>query len=137
MTRDAELSTIGHVLARHGGVRFALVFGSTARGTAGAESDIDVAVAVDSGTDLIQLSADLTQAVVREVEIVDLTEAGVPLLEEVLQDGVVVYERRPHVAASWRGRVLSDLEVDRPWYARMRDAWLRRVAERGLIDGQS
>ncbi len=137
MSREAELSTIGHVLARHGGVRFALVFGSTARETARTDSDIDVAVAVDAGTNLIQLSTDLTHAVGREVEIVDLSGAGVPLLEEVLQDGVVVYERQSHAAASWRGRVLSDLEVDRPWYARMRDAWLRRVAERGLIDGQS
>jgi predicted nucleotidyltransferase len=125
-----------HVLAATSGVRFAMVFGSTARESAGSESDLDIAVDLDAATDLAQLSANLAQVAGREVDIVDLRDAGVPLLEELLRDGVVLYERRPHVAASWRAHVLSDLEVDRGWYARMRDAWLKKVAERGLGDGQ-
>ena len=113
----------------------ALLFGSVARDTAGQKSDVDVAVD-EAGADLPQLSAELTQAVGREVQIVTLGDAGVPLLEEILRDGIVVYERTPHAAASWRSHTIADLEIDRPWYARMRDAWLRRVAERGLGDGQ-
>ena len=134
---DETPAALKRALARHTGVRFALLFGSVARGTAGSESDLDIAVDVDAGTDLVQLSADLTQAVSREVEVVNLRDAGVPLLEELLRDGIVVFERKPHASATWRAHVLSDMEVDRAWYARMRDAWLKRVAERGLGDGQS
>lgn len=137
MTLEVELAPIRGVLARHAGVRFALLFGSVADGTAEEHSDVDLAVDAEPGTDLVGLSADLTAAVGRESEVVLLGDAGVPLLEELLRDGVVVYERRPHAASRWRAQVLSDLEVDRPWYARMRDAWLRKVAERGLGDGQS
>jgi hypothetical protein len=50
---------------------------------------------------------------------------------------VVLCEGAAGAAAAWRSRTLSDLEIDRPWYARMREAWLRRVAERGIADGQS
>jgi hypothetical protein len=62
---------------------------------------------------------------------VALPDAGVPLIEELLRDAIVVYEQPAYAAASWRARVIADLEIDRPWYARMRDAWLRTVAERG------
>ncbi len=131
------LEALRLALAPHTGVRFALVFGSVARGTAGSDSDLDIAVDADPATDLAQLSADLSHAVFREAEVVNLRDAGIPLLEELLRDGIVVFERQPHAAATWRARVLSDMEIDRAWYARMRDAWLKKVAERGLGDGQS
>jgi hypothetical protein len=43
-----------------------------------------------------------------------------------------VHERRRGTAATWRAHALADLETDAPWFARMRDAWLARVAARGL-----
>jgi uncharacterized protein len=132
----STLTVIQRVLAAHSGVRLAFVFGSVARGSAGMASDLDVAMDADPSVDLAQVSADLAQAVGRETDIVSLHAAGVPLLEEILRDGILVYEGRPHAAARWRAHVLSDLEIDRAWYARMRDAWLKAVAERGL-DGQS
>lgn len=137
MTREEIVAGARAVLAGAGGVRLALLFGSVARNSAREDSDVDLAVAVDPGMDLARLSAELSRVIGREVQIVDLAEAGVPLLDEIIQDGIVVYEARPGIAASWRSRTLGDLEIDRPWYARMRDAWLRRVAERGLGDGQS
>jgi len=122
---------VGSALAAVGGVDLGLVFGFFARGEERADSDIDVAV---SGTvpDLLTLSASITREIAREAHIVRLQEASIPLLESLIDDGVVVHEGRPGAAASWRARVLIDLELDRPWYSRQRDAWLKQVQERGL-----
>jgi hypothetical protein len=82
--------------------------------------------------DLLEIGARLSQACGLEVDAISLTDPGVPLLDELLRDAVVLYEARPGAYATWRSHVLADLELDRPWYERMRDAWLERVAERGV-----
>lgn len=113
------------------GVRLGLLFGSWARGEQRVGSDVDVAVL--GSADRLELAAELGRALGREVQVLSLdAELGVPLLEELVRDAVVVFEGEPGAAARWRTRALIDLETDRPWYARMREAWLRRVAERGL-----
>jgi predicted nucleotidyltransferase len=137
MTRDQTLACLRQALSGVAGVRLALLFGSVARGAEHAQSDLDLAVDVDADVDLPGLSATLSRAVGREVELVRLNDAGVPLLDELVRDAITVHEGTPGAAARWRAHTLVDLEIDRPWFARMRDAWLRRVAERGLGDGQS
>lgn len=118
------------VLARHAGVGYALVFGSTARGEATTASDADFVVG-PSEVDLLALTADLTAALDVQADVVRGESAPIPLLEEILRDGVTVYEREPGAAALFRSRTLTMLETDGPWYRHMRDAFLRRVAERG------
>lgn len=137
MTRDQTLACLRQALGAVAGVRLALLFGSVARGAEQAESDLDLAVDVAEDVDLPDLSAALSRAIGREVELVRLRDAGVPLLDELVRDAITVHEGTPGAAARWRAHTLVDLEIDRPWFARMRDAWLRRVAERGLGDGQS
>jgi len=109
----------------------ALLFGSFARGTARSDSDVDVAV-LAPGVDRLTLRAHLTEKLGREVDIAPLETAGIPLLENVLRDGIVVHEGRAGAAAMFRSHALATLETDRSWFARMRDSWLRRVAERGI-----
>lgn len=113
------------------GVAVALLFGSTVRGTATASSDVDVGI-VAPGVDLLDLGARLTLYLGRQVDVLDLDLAPIPLLARIVPEGVVVHEGRPGSAASWRSRTLIQLETDLPGYRRMRDAWLRRVAERGI-----
>ncbi len=108
-----------------------LLFGSQARETARSASDVDLAV-LAPGADLMALAADLSRDLGLEVDVVSLEDPSIPLVEELVRDGVVVHESRPGAGASWRSSVLATLETDRPWYARMRDAWLRRVARQGL-----
>ena len=109
-------------------VRVALLFGSRARGRAHPGSDADVAV---EGRDLnpLALAADLSEAAVVEVDVVDLSRAGYPLLNAVLRDGVLLHEGERGAAASWRTRAILQTETDRPWFERMRDAYLKRLAE--------
>lgn len=127
---------IGETGTRESGIRFALLFGSHARGTAHEGSDVDLALGGAAPEELGGLAAQLSERLGCEVDLVRLEQANIPLLEELIDDSIVVYEAVPGAAALWRSRVLAQLEVDRPWYHRMRDAWLARVAEEGLPGGQ-
>jgi predicted nucleotidyltransferase len=127
----AIVGALRRTLAAHGGVRLALLFGSHARGAAGPTSDVDVAI-LGRGLDRLALTAALSDAVGQDVDIVDLDDPGVPLLEELIRDAVVVHEAASGAGALWRSRALAQLETDRPWYGRMRDGWLAHVASKGL-----
>jgi predicted nucleotidyltransferase len=128
---NALIQSFQQVLHARGDVTLALLFGSRARGEASEASDVDVALLAPSA-DLLDIGARLSQACGLEVDVISLADPGVPLLDELLRDAVVLYEARPGAYATWRSHVLADLELDRPWYERMRDAWLERVAQRGV-----
>ncbi len=109
-------------------VRLAMLFGSRSRGCARPESDVDVAVEAP-GVDLWTLAADLSQAVGLEVDVVDLREAGYPLLKAVLRDGLLIHQGRKGALGDWRSQAIARTELDRPWFERMRDGFLRKLAE--------
>lgn len=77
----------------------AYLFGSTARGTATADSDVDLAVlyadeppaTLDSPE--LALAADLERLLKRRVDVVVLNRAPVDLIHRVLRDGILVCER--------------------------------------------
>jgi predicted nucleotidyltransferase len=130
-TSDALIQSFRQVFHARDDVALALLFGSRARGDANDTSDVDVALFAPSA-DLLEIGAQLSQASGLDVDVVSLADPGVPLLDELLRDAVLVYEAKPGAYANWRSHVLTDLELDRPWYERMRDAWLERVAQRGV-----
>lgn len=113
------------------GLEVALLFGSMARGRARPDSDIDLAVFGE--VDPLALSGALSTIMCREVDVVRIEGAPIPLLDSILRDGQVVFECKPGAAATLRSRLLASLEVDRAWYARMQRAFLARVAERGIL----
>lgn len=127
---DPAIQKIRRHLGGRGDVHLAIVFGSRARGTAMPSSDLDVAVRAP-GVDLLELAAELSRVSGHEVDVVALEDASVPLLGRIVREGVGVHEARRGALATWRARALADLETDRPWFARMRDAWLARVALHG------
>lgn len=109
-------------------VRLALLFGSRARGRARPDSDADVAV-LGRDLDLLSLASDLSHAAGVEVDIVNLKDPGFPLLNVLLRDGIVLHEGERGSAASWRSRAWLEAETDRPGFERMRDSFLRHMAE--------
>lgn len=126
---------IARALAGRTDVRLALLFGSEARGTAGPNSDVDLAIDAP-GSDMLELCALSAEAVGRDIDVVRLEDAGIPLLRGLVRDGIVVHEGATGAGALWRSRTLATLETDGPCYARMRDAWLSRVQEKGLGRGR-
>ena len=82
---------IQKVLAQHGGIRLAILFGSLAKGRATPESDLDLAVLMDvplSAETKMALIGDLSQAMGRPVDLIDLSVTGEPILGQILKYGV-------------------------------------------------
>jgi predicted nucleotidyltransferase len=130
--RDVLVAALAAALARTRGVELAILFGSTARATHTPASDIDLAVKLEPGVDALQLADTLARRIQREVQVVSLDNLNIPLLEQIVRDGVVVHQASSRIAAVWWSRALSTLALDGPWYARMNDSWLRHVAQKGL-----
>jgi uncharacterized protein len=89
-TAEAIRNTLRQALAAHPYVHYALLFGSVARGQAGVNSDIDIAVLPNhplSAAEKIALIEDITLATGRPVDLIDLTTVGQPLLSQVLAHG--------------------------------------------------
>jgi len=126
--RDALVADAAtRVLAGRADVEVALLFGSRARGDHRPDSDVDVAVL--GPADRLALAAELSRATGHEVEVVDLAAAGYPLLSAIIQDGVLLHEGVPGAYGGWRGHALSQLDMDRAWYERMRDGYLAKLAK--------
>ncbi len=111
-------STRQHVeaaLTGYPAVLDAYVFGSTARGDAGAGSDVDVAVFLDPALDpparatlKLALMTDLMASLQRnDVDLVVLNEAGPMLYHRVLRDGVLVVSRDEMATTTRAGYALS------------------------------
>lgn len=92
-------SSISEILQRFPQVRLAILFGSYARGTASADSDLDLAVQaaepLDTATRL-QLIGDLAERLGRPVDLVDLQRAGEPLLGEILKGRRILGDDTAH-----------------------------------------
>jgi predicted nucleotidyltransferase len=91
------LSALRAALRTEHNVRFALLFGSVARGTAAPGSDVDVLVALRDGRleRVVELSAKLTVATGRSVDVVRLqdAESEPSFLADVIADGRVLVDR--------------------------------------------
>jgi len=91
------LSALRGTLRTEHNVRFALLFGSVARGTSAPASDVDVLVALRDGRleRVVELSAKLTAATGRRVDVVRLEDAQSEpsFLADVIADGRVLVDR--------------------------------------------
>ncbi len=127
MTRDELINRLEQALSGRADVHVAVLFGSQARGTARADSDVDLAVDAP-GVDETALGVELGDALGWEVDVVPLHAESIPLLHAIVEDGIVVHEARRGAGALWRSRALATLEIDLPWFRRMADAMLARLA---------
>jgi predicted nucleotidyltransferase len=91
------LSALRAALRTEHNVRFALLFGSAARGTAAPGSDVDVLVALrDSGLErVVELSTKLSETTGWRVDVVRLedAESEPSFLADVIADGRVLVDR--------------------------------------------
>jgi len=101
------ISALRRALRTEHNVRFALLFGSAARGTDTPQSDVDVLVALrDASLDrVVDLEAKLTRATSRRVEVVRLEDAELQpgFLADITGDGRVLVDREG-LWAGLRGR---------------------------------
>jgi len=94
-------------------VVYALLFGSSARGTRGPGSDADVAVELAAGAArdaraLGRLIARLESATDRQVDLVLLDEASPPLAYRIFRDGHLIVERDHAALVARKARAILD-----------------------------
>lgn len=93
------ITTLPSELAADNAIVAAWLFGSVARGTARATSDVDVAVLCDlpAATDALAwragLEARLSAATRREVQVVSVERAPADLVRRILRDGQLLVDR--------------------------------------------
>lgn len=81
---------IKQVLVRHPYISLAILFGSLAKGNAGRDSDLDLAISAGRPLEQhekIQLIAELAEALGRPVDLVDIFSVGEPLLGQIISKG--------------------------------------------------
>ena len=112
--------------AESGGIIAAYLFGSVARGTANARSDVDVAAlyAVAPPATLEGLPLDLDsrigKLVGRPAQVILLNTAPVGLIHRVLRDGVLLLDRDPSARIRFEVRARNEFFDLRPILARYR-----------------
>lgn len=112
--------------AAPGDIIAAYLFGSVARGTAGARSDVDVAVlyatappATIEGLPL-DLEGRISRLVDRPAQVIVLNTAPVGLIHRVLRDGVLLLDRAPSTRIRFEVRARNEFFDLQPILARYR-----------------
>lgn len=90
------------VLCSEPHLRLAIVYGSAAAGKLRADSDVDLGVLFDpplTARQKMDLAGRLEQALLRGVDLVDLSAASATLLRQILCKGRVLIQRQPEAMA--------------------------------------
>jgi predicted nucleotidyltransferase len=105
----SPLEQVKRALEADADVRLAVLFGSTARGKARRDSDLDVGVLLPVGRDVRgTLQVTLERASGREVSVVLLNDAPPLLRFEIARDGAVLVERETGAWARFRAHAMID-----------------------------
>ncbi|MCG8530711.1 MAG: nucleotidyltransferase domain-containing protein [Desulfovibrionales bacterium] len=127
---DTQLmKKVSDVLAAYPEIQLGVVFGSAVSGTMRADSDVDVAVLGQESLSLslrLELITELSLAVGREVDVVDLYSAHGVILRQVLTKGIAVLERTKRGRAALMKRMLFDQSDMEPYRRRMTEVRLQR-----------
>ena len=104
--RDVLLATLPHAQAIY-------AFGSFSRGDAWPGSDLDLAVLLPPGQaypDKLDLMAKVSERVGLTVDLVNLRQAGLDLIHEVLRDGQLLFTRDAAETLVWEAERMTDYE---------------------------
>jgi predicted nucleotidyltransferase len=129
-------AALQEILDREADVAYAIVFGSTVRGAARPDSDVDVALELGPGAardiaTLGRLAARLESAAGRAIDLVLLDEAPAPLAYRIFRDGRLLVEHDHARLAARKARVLLDYLDFKPVEERCTSGVLRAAATRG------
>lgn len=113
-------------------VRLAVVFGSTARGQARKDSDVDLGLLLGpvSRRERLHVEAELARAAGREVDFIDLDEAPPLLRFEITRDGIVILEREEGLWTRFKVKAMVDWWDWAPIARRIHTRMIQRLREK-------
>jgi predicted nucleotidyltransferase len=116
-------------------LRFAMLFGSAAKGTQRTDSDVDVAIFPDdpqlSLADELSLQTSLTRTCARDVDLVRLDRAPTLVRWQVVRHGRVLLEPRPFTAARFIAAAIADYLDFAPAFERAAETFRRALIAAG------
>lgn len=129
---SAELSRVQDFLAKQPDIMLAVVFGSMARGEAGPDSDLDLAIYSDPAPlparRKLALISELSKITGRPIDLVDLRSADVLIRREALTSGKRLFARNDHIHGDELSRMVMDAEDFLPYFKRSmqqrRERWI-------------
>lgn len=123
---EYNTAQVQQVLADFKGIKFAILFGSLAKGTERIDSDLDLAVLAHeplSAKQKIELIDALAFAIGRPVDLIDLRTVGQPLLNQILK-----YGQRVLGTDEQMGALIYRNLVDRADFMPLRDRILKEAS---------
>lgn len=124
---EGRLVRVREVLRRHG-ARFAFLHGSQVHGTAGPDSDLDVAAwfgDTDDGVDPLDVIVDLPT----DVDLVVLDRAPLEIAGRIALHGELLFDDDPPARVSWQATTRKIYLDEQPRTRQARDDFVR--ARRG------
>jgi predicted nucleotidyltransferase len=114
------MNDVGKVLADDSRIAYALLFGSSARGSTHSDSDVDVAVGLHEGmrlepADIGDLISRLERAAGRSIDLLLLDEASAPVAYRVFRDGQVIVAKDRRALVARKTRAILDYLDFRPF----------------------
>lgn len=105
-----DVEPLGRVLDEFPAIRLAVLFGSAARGSDTARSDVDLAVlfAEDDPSQLWPVDVAAAGALRRTIDLIDLRRAPPLLRFEIARDGKPIVERRQGEWCRFKVRAMQD-----------------------------
>ena len=113
-------------------IRLAVLFGSTARGTATRRSDVDLGVSLDPDTSAVRrrVVVELERAAGRSVDVVFLEEAPPLLRFEISRDGVLLLQKENHLWTDFKTKAMLDWWDWAPYAKQIEEAAIRRLRDK-------
>jgi uncharacterized protein len=113
-------------------VRLAVLFGSTARGQARPQSDVDLGVLLDPDTPDVRLKTEteLGRAAGRSVDVVFLNQAPPLLRFEIAKEGILLHQDQDHLWTDFKTRAMLDWWDWAPIAKRIEDALIQRLRQK-------
>ena len=129
MVAMTVIENLTRILEQAPRVRLAVLFGSAVKRTRRSDSDVDVGVSLERGSDLSPLGVTLERAAGRPVDLVWLDTAPPLLRFEIACSGLVLVQRDPHGWAEFRAHAMIDWWDWAPTARMMHQAMASRLRE--------